>query len=160
MEYVLKTDNFTLTLNPQVFLRDLAYPSNTLMAVTVSSDDFSGKASMDIDAKQLGRFARDLLGLYETLNGEAKIQETYGDMFLAFSGDGRGHIRVKGFLQSYYGDNVQELHFGIRFDQTWLRCFSAELFEAFGKYADHALEIAGKPEESIETLKKVIEFIG
>lgn len=135
MKHILRTEKVELTLEMQIFESDLAYPTNTRMDVTVSSSGFSGTARMDIDAKQLGRFAQDMVTLYRTLDGEAKIQEPYGyQMFLRFSGNGRRQIFAEGFLKSDYEGNTQELKFETCFDQTYLGAFSQELVDSYGKY--------------------------
>ncbi len=136
MEYIINTGNFYLNIKPKVFEEDVSLPVNTIMEVTVQSDGFSAQAAMDIDIKELARFAVDLNNIYETLAGEARIEEPYGmHMYLSFIGNGRGHIAVKGYLYKNSGiGNGQTLEFENDIDQTYLKKFSSDLFNACKKY--------------------------
>lgn len=131
MSFLLKTDSFSLLLNLRVFESDIRYPLNTIMEVEVESNGFAGNVNMDIDVKEFAKFAVDLSKLYDCLSGEAQIAEPYGEqMYLAFQGDGSGHIRVKGMLCNM----GQLLKFENVFDQTYLQRFSYDLKEAYAKY--------------------------
>lgn len=136
MEHLLETDNFVLKINPRVFEEDIHLPNNAIMEVEVYSDGFSATTSMSIDVKELASFAYDLTEIYKTLSGEAKIEEPYGvHMCLTFSGDGRGHIAVKGFLhKGNRSGNEHTLEFQNEIDQTCLRGFSREVYGAYSKY--------------------------
>ncbi len=136
MEFVLNSENFSLKMKLTVFEGDILFPSNTAMEVAVQSDGFSASATLDIDVKELAKFAVDLARIYETLSGEARIEEPYGaHMYLSFMGDGRGHIGVKGYLQKdSRAGNVQSLTFENHMDQTDLKRFSYDLFHACKKY--------------------------
>ncbi len=136
MDFTLNSENFSLKIKLNIFEEDVLLPSNTAMEVAVESDGFCASAAMDIDVKELAKFAADLIRIYETLSGEARIEEPYGaHMYLSFMGDGRGHIGVKGCLQkgSPVG-NFQSLAFENEMDQTDLKSFSHELFLACKKY--------------------------
>lgn len=131
MSVTLRTERFYLSLNLRVFESDIQYPSNTIMDIEIESDGFSGKASMDIDVKELAKFATKLYEIYERLNGEARIEETYGEkMYISFEGDGRGHINVNGMLCNM----GHSLKFENEFDQTYLQVFAYELKQAYSKY--------------------------
>ena len=136
MAHLIKTEQFALEISTNIFESDIALPSNTIMDVIVESDGFIGNASMDIDAKELAKFAHDLEKLYEKLSGEARIEEPYGlHMYISFTGNGRGQIAVKGCLNK--GNCIgsqQELQFENEIDQTVLKSFSADLVESYGKY--------------------------
>lgn len=51
MEHILKADNFEISMDLKIFESDISYPTNTIMKVSVQSDDFSTSTSMDIDIK-------------------------------------------------------------------------------------------------------------
>jgi len=141
MEYSLHSENFCLQIRLKVFEEDLRLPTNTSMEVSVRSDGFSAKAAMDIDIRELAKFAADLSRIYETLSGEARIEEPYGThMYLSFAGDGRGHIAVKGYLErgSRVG-HLQSLEFENGIDQTCLREFRRGLFHACEPYMGRQL---------------------
>lgn len=131
VSFILKSENFTLTLKLQLFESDIQYPINTTMDVEVESNGFSGKASMDIDIKSFAEIVRDLYRIYEKLSGTAKIAEPYGlHMYIAFHGDGRGHVHVSGRLCN----TKNTLEFENEVDQTDLKDFCYELKTAYGKY--------------------------
>lgn len=136
MEYKLESEEFVLSISPQIFETDINYPCNTILEVEIWSSGFSGKTTMDIDIKELAKFADDLLKLYENLTGEAQIHEVYGtQMQITFSGNGRGHINIKGYLQNYNRlGNEQNLSFENDIDQTCLREFCYNLNNSLGKY--------------------------
>lgn len=136
MEHILSAKNFYLNINPKTFEEEVRLSNNTIMEVTVQSDGFSAKASMDIGIKELAKFALDLTHIYETLSGEARIEEPYGmHMYLSFAGDGIGHIAVKGYLYKNNGiGNEQTLEFENDIGQTYLGKFSYGLFNACKKY--------------------------
>lgn len=123
-KFMLEAEQFTLSLTFQVFESDIAYPSNTILAVCVSSSGFSASSTMDIDIKALYGFCEELWSVYNTLKGSAKIQETYGNQHILFSGDGLGHIMVSGFLDSQGANGfLQELKFENCIDQTYFPSF-------------------------------------
>ena len=135
-QYRLEGEHFLLTLEVKVFESDVRYSSNTLMTVTVDSFGFCGSSIFDIDVKQFGRFVRELGQIYQTLSGAAEIREPWGEQFLAFEGNGRGHISVEGLVcpAGLHGF-TQQLRFENMVDQTCLREFAAELRADFERYA-------------------------
>ena len=73
-------------------------------------------------------FISKLAAIYKTLSGEARIAEPYGEQqFLCFTGDGMGHVFVKGYLCGIEGDFTHELRFENIVDQTELREFVSAL---------------------------------
>lgn len=136
MEYIIHFEDFFLKIKVKVFLEDIRLSSNTIMEVTVQSDGFSATTTMDIDIKELAKFALDLTHICEILSGEARIEEPYGmHMYLSFIGNGRGHIAVKGYLhKNNCVGNEQILEFENDIDQTGLKKFSYDLFNDCKKY--------------------------
>lgn len=135
MEYILKGSGFLLRAAPRIF-DDPGQPCNTLMEIQVQSGGFSGQATMELDAQALAEFAQALAKLYETLAGRAALAEPYGwQMYLAFTGDGRGHIEVKGQLAQDSGSgHVQRLNFENSVDQTCLKKFCLDLRRDWEQY--------------------------
>ena len=132
-EHILKTENFRLSINLNIFESDIKCPSNTIMTVSVTTGGFSAKADMDIDIKEFAAFANKLSAVYDSLNGTATIKEPYGHQkFITFSADKTGYITVKGFLCDDLKNN--ELRFENSFDQTYLKPFSRQLCSAYSKY--------------------------
>lgn len=131
MDFTLNTEHFSLSLSLDVFENDIQYPSNTIMNVSVRSGGFAGCASMDIDIKEFAKFALDTCDIYEKLTGKTEIREPYGrHMYLSLSGDGKGHICIKGMLNH----DSQTLAFENRIDQTCFRTFACELKKSCKKY--------------------------
>ena len=120
-KFMLESEQFSLSLDFQVFESDIEYPSNTILSVCVSSSGFSAATTMDIDIKAVCNFCNELENVYNTLKGSTKIQEAYGKQYILFSGDGLGHIMVSGFLDSQGANGFwQELKFENCIDQTFL----------------------------------------
>lgn len=138
MEYILEMEEFLLCLKPKVFESDIHLTNNTIMEVMVCSNGFSAQTSMDIDVKDLAVFSCDVKKIYDTLSGEARLEEPYGmHMYLSFIGDGRGHMTVKGFLhKETSAGNEQNLTFENEIDQTGLQDFSRRLVDDFAKYRE------------------------
>ncbi|MBR6507158.1 MAG: hypothetical protein IKT37_06125 [Clostridia bacterium] len=124
----LKSEQFYLSLGFQVFESDVCFPSNTILTVSVSSNSFSATVTMDIDIKSVSVFCSELKMLYDTLNGAAGLYEAFGDQYIKFCGDGKGHINVCGLLKSNGIDGFyQELKFENQIDQTFLPAFLSSL---------------------------------
>ncbi len=128
--YRLKTEQFLLELMPQVHWEDIQFPVNTSLGVRVSSWGFSAESLLDIDVRGLGNFSAQLMELYETLKGTARLEEPYGARsYIEFAAGARGHIQVKGCI---YGGGAggcrQKLAFENEVDQTELRGFAKALF--------------------------------
>ncbi len=126
---ILESENFCLSLDFQVFVSDISYPSNTLVTVSVTSSGFSASTTMDIDVKDMPGFCNELQKLYDSLKGEAKIQEPFGNQqHITFSGDGKGHILISGELNSNGANEFwQELKFENCIDQTCMPQFLKKL---------------------------------
>jgi hypothetical protein len=131
-------NNFILSINPQIFEDDINYCSNTIMEVKVESDGFSARTTMDVDVKELAKFADDLCRLYENLSGEARIEEPYGmHMYISFKCCIGGHIKVKGYLhKGNKVGNEQSLEFENDIDQTCLREFCYDIQSSYCRYLE------------------------
>lgn len=134
MKHILSADNFSIIFELEIFENDLEYPINTTLHVTVQSCGFSGNASMDIGIKEFAQFCCKLSTLYDSLKGNAKIQEPYGcQQYIEFQADKLGHILVNGMIRSG-SEFIHELKFENVIDQTILYRFQKELIEAYAKY--------------------------
>ena len=136
MKHILETENFFVCIEPEIFEADMNLPTNTLLKTDVRSDGFAASTTMDIDIKDLVRLGRDLCRIYDTLQGNARLEEPYGQhMYISFMGNNSGHISVKGRLHK---DNriglEQVLEFENDVDQTSLRPFCFELLDNYEKY--------------------------
>ena len=125
---LLEAENFNLSLDFQVLESDIAYPSNTILSICVSSSGFSASTTMDIDIKAFCNFCNELEIVYNTLKGSAKIQEAYGNQYILFSGARLGYIMISGFLDSQGANGFgQELKFENCIDQTYFSSFLKRL---------------------------------
>ena len=134
--FVLQSEDFSLSLTFKVFESDIAYPSNTIISVSVSSVGFSASTSMDVDIKAISKFCDALNKVYSTLKGNAKISEPFGNkQYIDFAGDGYGHILISGMLHSNgaYGFS-QELKFENSIDQTYFPVFLKKIPEYVKQY--------------------------
>ena len=134
--YRIETDTFILELIPEIYLQDFAYPVNVTLGVKVSSYGYSAETFMDVGVQDIAEFAVQLNNLYETLEGEAKLEEPYSvHNYIVFIAEPNGHIKVTGQLnnKNVFG-YTQEINFENEIDQTFLRSFIDQLFTDFRKY--------------------------
>lgn len=124
--HILDAGSFKLVIGLKTFEKDVQYPSNAIMSISVISGDFSASTDMDIDIKQFVLFVMNLKNVYEELDGIAKIEEPYGyHKYISFVASETGHIVVKGYLCDDMKNN--EFFFENGFDQTFLKSFVNEL---------------------------------
>lgn len=136
MSYLLKFEGFILELNLEIFEEDINLPVNGSMSVSIKNNIFSAIADMDIGIKEFVKFTMDLDNLYKNLYGKAVIKEVYGNMYISFEGDGKGHIAISGYLCNRYCDNDYDIRFNNVIDQTALKDFCKELKNDCVKYFD------------------------
>ena len=130
--YRIEADTFILEFIPEIHEQGFAYPVNVYLGVKVS-DTF-----MDVGVQGIAEFALQLKDLYETLSGEARLEEPYSvHNYIEFVAKTGGHIRVMGRLnnKSAFG-YTQEINFENEIDQTYLRGFVNRLLADFGRYAE------------------------
>lgn len=131
--HIIDADNFKLKINLKIYESDIQLPVNTTMSISVTSGNFSASSNMDIDIKQFALFSKDLKGIYEDLNGTAKIEEPYGcHQYISFTAIKGGHIVVQGYLCDDLQEN--EIFFNNEFDQTIIKTFADELVYSYLKY--------------------------
>ena len=131
--HILQTDNFKLSIQPDIYEDCINTPENTILHVCVENSGFSATTNLDIDIKEFAKFSQDLKSLYDKLSGEAIIKESYNMVqYIKFSADKTGHILVDGYLKNM--DN--ELTFTSSFEQTYLQSFTNELNNSYNKYLD------------------------
>ena len=99
----------------------------------IEADTFMG-----VGVQGIAEFALQLKDLYETLSGEARLEEPYSvHNYIELVAKTGGHIRVMGRLnnKSAFG-YTQEINFENEIDQTYLRGFVNRLLADFGRYAE------------------------
>lgn len=135
--YIIESDTFILGLFPEIHEQDFAYTVNVNLGVKVSSYGYSADTFMDVGVQGIADFALQLKALYETLTGEARLEEPYSvHNYIEFIAKTDGHIRVMGRLNNKctFG-YMQEITFENMIDQTYLRRFVERLHADFSKYA-------------------------
>ena len=106
----------------------LPTPGDTRLAITVSSNGFSGQGSAWVEAECLAEFLQQLRALEETRQGAAELESMSPDelRLRIWSVDRRGHLAVGGrvsrWARGYDGsDSYRQLvEFGFEFDPTLL----------------------------------------
>jgi hypothetical protein len=90
--------------------------------------DFSGQINAALRTNELAEFRAQLVTLYETLKGEARLDSIEDWLAMTFEGDGAGHVSVSGAMrdQPGVGNTVQ---FTFNLDQTYLPSILDQLEE-------------------------------
>lgn len=128
--YNLIADNFKLEIEIEIFKKDIEIPTNSILNVKIDSDNFTAITTMDIDLNSFKKFARELLNIYDSLDGSVILKENYGDNYIEFKANHSGHIFVNGVVHNHCRNgHIQELKFENEFDQTYLKDFVKEINE-------------------------------
>jgi hypothetical protein len=90
---------------------------------------------MDVGVQDIAIFAVQLKNLYETLEGESRLEEPYSVYnYIEFIAEPGGHIKVTGRLNNKNAFGyTQEINFENEIDQTFSKCFINHLFADFSK---------------------------
>ena len=83
----------------------------------VSSGGFSGSITLYLELICFLDFLEELEVLHEKLTGTAEFNDGVGKLYIKVSGDGKGHIKIKGRV-SRESTGGTELQFEIKTDQT------------------------------------------
>lgn len=134
--YRIEAESFGLEFIPEVFEQDFSYPVNVNLGVKVTSYGFSADTYMDVGVQGIAVFATRLKNLYESLTGEARLEEPYSvHNYIEFIARKGGHIGVMGRLNNKNAFGyTQEVSFENEIDQTYLRGFVNQLYADFSKY--------------------------
>ena len=89
-------------------------------AIKVSAGGFRGKAEASMLTEELVSFLGQLQALFKTLEGSAELITLEQQIYLRFTGNGKGHIEMKGELGEM-PEMGNRLHFELSFDheRTW-----------------------------------------
>ena len=94
--------------------------------IRVCAGGFRGKAAATIITSELEKFLSELRPLYEKLDGVAEFMTMEEQLGLRLTGDGKGHIELRGEVADQAGIG-NRLHFNLRFDQSQLQKSIREL---------------------------------
>ena len=136
--YRIETDSFILGFFPEIHEQDFSYPVNVNLGVKVSSYGYSADTVMDVGVRGIAEFAAQLKRLYESLTGEARLEEPYSvHNYIEFIAETGGHIRVVGRLNNKNAFGyMHEINFENEIDQTYLSEFVIRLHDDFSKYIE------------------------
>jgi hypothetical protein len=87
--------------------------------VTAQASSLRGEAKVSIMKGDFARLLSGLRPLYHSLRGAATFDTLEDQVGFTITGDGMGHIVLKGFLRDRAGGD-NRLEFTLRFDQTLL----------------------------------------
>ncbi len=104
-----------------------SHEDNWLMVdVSVAVGGFRGRFQATFRTAELTEFRDQLMALYKSLKGEAKLITMEAQLLLSLTGNGRGDISLKGEAWDQPGIG-NRLSFGIDLDQTHLASTLREL---------------------------------
>ena len=101
--------------------------------VAIHCGSFQGKYSASFQIGELEAFHRQLVVLYEHLNGVAEFNTLEGQLSLEATGDGIGHIAIRGKARDQAGTG-NSLLFEIHIDQTQLQDSVRSLADILASY--------------------------
>jgi hypothetical protein len=101
--------------------------------IRVRAGGFRGKVSAAIVTDELVRFVSQLRPLFETLRGSAEFSTMEGQLSLQLTGDGKGHIELRGEVADRPGIG-NRLHFALEFDQSQLGASISELEKVISEF--------------------------
>jgi hypothetical protein len=90
-----------------------------VVQIDIQAGGFRGKANASIMTDGLARFLSQLRPLYDTLSGAAEFTTLEEQLHLHLSGDGKGHVELKGEVMDAAGIG-NALQFHLQFDQSQL----------------------------------------
>ena len=101
---------------------------------------FRGNFAADLRSEEFHTFLDEVEGLSRTLQGSASFATREGQIALSLSGDGNGHVRVRGEAIDVAGTG-NRLQFGFDVDQTCLPAICRSL-----EYLLTAFPVIGTPD--------------
>lgn len=109
-----KSDSAYVTMIVERVIRNT---QNAYASVEVRSGSFSASWGDDFSYWDLQAFETSLANLYDGLTGPAELSSDGGWITLNLSGDGKGHIKVRGELSDHID---HQLTFAFMVDQSYL----------------------------------------
>jgi len=97
--------------------------------IEVHCDCWSGRMQASFMKGELAHFGREVRELHRKLVGNVEFHACEGNIILALSGDGKGHIAVNGKARNDCGSGT-ELIFRFEIDQTFLKGIAEALAHA------------------------------
>jgi hypothetical protein len=103
--------------------------SSSRVEVSVDCDGWSGTTQAWFFKGDFSRFAQQIREIHRTLSGAAKLEPVEPNIALTLTGDGKGHVNVKGTAQRHF-ERKNRLTFEFSIDQTYLKAIADLLDEA------------------------------
>jgi hypothetical protein len=94
--------------------------------VQIAAGGFRGQFRADLRAEEFARFLTEVLALNSALDGAAAFTTMEGQLAVTLTGDGNGHVHVRGTAADEPG-SANQLQFGFDIDQTYLPPISEAL---------------------------------
>jgi hypothetical protein len=101
--------------------------------VEIAAGGFRGHFRAHMRSEEFAGFLTDVLVLERTLEGGATFTTMEGQLSVTLSGDGKGHVHVKGTSADEPGSG-NRLEFGFDIDQTYLQQIARGLESFVGAF--------------------------
>lgn len=95
--------------------------------IEVRCDGWNGRTKTTFMKGELGRFGQEIRKLHRALSGTAELHPLEPNLTMLLSGDGKGHISVRGTAHNLY--ETTKLNFTFEIDQTFLSDIAGALIE-------------------------------
>jgi hypothetical protein len=97
--------------------------------IELRCDGLTGNLKWSLMKGELSRLAEEIRRLHRDLRGTATLEPLEPNIGLTFTGDGKGHIGVRGIARNNFVSRT-ELRFDFTIDQTYLKEIANSLSEA------------------------------
>jgi hypothetical protein len=97
--------------------------------IEVRCDGWIGNLRWSLMNGELTRFAEGIHRLHRDLSGTATLEPLEPNICLTFTGDGKGHVAVRGIARNNFVSRT-ELRFCLTIDQTYLKGIADSLSKA------------------------------
>lgn len=133
MDYILKCDDFSIMFHRIVFYKEdikLNGPISGTVSVSVKSDKYAAKSSLDLHHKDFVKFFNDLIELWKSLKSETIIiKEPYGYQQYIEIKSSNGKFIIKGRLV-----DVENRSFRIDFEQVLDQSYMIDFIQMIQKF--------------------------
>lgn len=133
MDYILKCDDFSIMFHQIVFYKEdikLNGPVSGTVSLSVKTDKYEAKSSLDLHHKDFVKFFNDLIELWKSLKSETIIiKEPYGYQQYIEIKSSKGKFIIKGKLV-----DVGNRSFRIDFEQVLDQSYMIDFIQMIQKF--------------------------